>query len=87
MEKKRRRKQNPILDWRMNESSQSEIELSKSGRRTSNPSPDYFLGEGGQMSGTGDIGDKRLHRFRKRQGMKGNASDDDVGLALEEPDL
>jgi hypothetical protein len=39
------------------------------------------------MSGTGDIGDKRLHRFRKRQGMKSNASDNDVGLALEEPDL
>jgi hypothetical protein len=87
MEKNRRRKQSPILELRMNESSQSEIELSKSGRRTSNPSPDYFLGEGGQMSGMGGIGDKRLHRFRKWQGMKSNASDNDVGLTLEEPDL
>jgi hypothetical protein len=65
----------------MNESSQSEIDLSKSGRRTSNPSPDYFLGEGGQMSGMDGIGDKRLHHFRKWQGTKSNASD------LKEPDL
>jgi hypothetical protein len=65
MEKKRRRKQSPILDLRMNEISQSEIELSKSGRRTSNPSPGYFLGEGGQTNGTGGIEDKGLYRFRK----------------------
>jgi hypothetical protein len=87
MEKKRRRKQNPILDLRVGGSSQSEIELSKSGRRMSNPSPDYFLGEGGQMSGTGGTGDRRLYRFRKRQGMRSNAFDDDVGLTLKEADL
>jgi hypothetical protein len=84
MEKKRRRKQSPILDLRMNETSQSEIELSKSGRRTSNPSPGYFLGEGGQTSGTGGIGDKGLYRFRKWQEVTSKTSDNEVGLASKE---
>jgi hypothetical protein len=60
MEKKRRRKQSPIPDLRINEISQNEIEFSKSGRRTSDPSLGYFLGEGGQTSGTGGIGGKGL---------------------------
>jgi len=65
MEKKRCRKQSLILDLRMNEISQSEIELSKNGQRTSNPSPGYSLGEGGQTSGMGGIGDKELYCFRR----------------------
>ena len=71
----------------MNEISQSEIVLSKSGRRTSNPSPGYFLGEGGQTSGTGGIGDKGLYRFRKWQEVTSKTSDNEVGLAPKEADL
>src|SRR5436305_14448284 len=71
----------------MNESSQSEIVLSRSGRRTSSPSSECFLGEGGQMRGRGGIGDEKLYRFKKWQGMRSSASDNDVGLTLKEADL